>query len=141
MTIFLSSAKDLIAVHSSWDKLECATGFSKTVKSSSSTVLRKTSKCGSSLGGFQDDLVWNAGFSLKSNIGSLRKCHLILIRRQNFPKSDLNSGSLIFLWVQNLNLSPRPWTKSDVPFLYRSEKCNCWWAKGLLKTHYQYFNT
>ena len=97
MTIFLSSARDLIAFHSSWDKLECLTGLSITVKSSSYTLLRKTSKYWSPLGGFQDDLVWNAGFSLKSNVASLRKCHLILIPLQNFQKSDLNSGSLIFL--------------------------------------------
>ena len=57
MTLFLSSARDLIAFHSSRDKLECLTGLSITVKSSSAAPLRKTSKCGSPLGGFQDDLV------------------------------------------------------------------------------------
>ena len=92
-----TSARDFIAFHSSWDKVKCVTGLSITVKSYSFTLLRKISKCGSALGGFQDDAIWNAGFSLKSNVSSLRKCHLILIRRRNSPKSDLNLGSLIFL--------------------------------------------
>ena len=57
MSIFLSSARDLMAFHSSWDKLECLTGLSITVKSSSSTLLKKTSKCGSPLGVSQNVLV------------------------------------------------------------------------------------
>ena len=117
MTIFLSFSRDLIAFHSSWDKLECLTGLSITVKSSFPTLLRKTSRRGSPFGGLQDDLVWDEGFSLKFGVTSLQKCYLILILRQNSPKSDLNLSWFLFVWVQNLNLSPRPW------FHYQKELC------------------
>ena len=62
MTIFLSTARDLIAFYSSCVSLECRVGLSIIAKSSTSTLLRKTSKSGSPLGGLQDDLVWKAGF-------------------------------------------------------------------------------
>ena len=39
---FLWSARYLIAIHTSWDKLECLTGLSIIVKISSSTTVRKT---------------------------------------------------------------------------------------------------
>ena len=65
ITIFLSSDRDLITFHSSLDKLECLTDLSIAVESSSSILLRKRSKCGSPLGGFQDVLVRDAEFFTK----------------------------------------------------------------------------
>ena len=44
-------------------------------------------------------LVEKAGILLKPEVGSFRKCHLILMQWQNSSKSLLNSGSFIFLWV------------------------------------------
>ena len=64
-----------------------------------STLLKKTSKLGWPVGGFQDDLDRNAGMVLKLSEDSFLKCHFILIRRQNSSKSFLNSGSFTLFWI------------------------------------------
>ena len=95
ITLDLSSAKDLIALHSSLDKLEHIKSCLVISKSLSSIWLKKFSNQGSSLGGFQLDFVENAGVSLNSYVSS-RKYHFKRILLQNLLKSSLSSGSLIF---------------------------------------------
>ena len=56
ITIFQSSASDLIASHSSFERLEYPRGLSMALNRSDSTWLKKTSKLGSPLGGFHADL-------------------------------------------------------------------------------------
>ena len=58
-----------------------------------SAQLKKTSKLGWPVSGFQDELDRNAGMVLKFSEDSFLKCHLILICRQNLSQSFLNSSS------------------------------------------------
>ena len=99
MTMLLSSARDLIASHSSILKSEYLLGISVSLKGSCSTLLKNTSKLGYPVGGFHDDLDRNAGISLKLFEGLFQKCHFICIRLQNSSKSCFNSGSLTFLCI------------------------------------------
>ena len=86
MTMLLSSARDLIAPHSSLLRLEYLQGISATLKSSCSTLLKNTSKLGCLVGGFHDDLGRNNGISLSEG-----KSRFIRIRLQNSYKSCHNS--------------------------------------------------
>ena len=97
ITIFLSSASDLITSHSSFERLEYPSGLPVALNRSDSTWPKNTSKLGWPLGGFHADLRVKAGILLKSEVGSFQKCYLILNRGQNSYKSVLNSGSFIFL--------------------------------------------
>ena len=51
------------------------------------------------LGGFHVDWGLKVGVLLNLGLGSLRKCHLGCILRQNSLKSRLSSGSLILFWI------------------------------------------
>ena len=72
-TIFLSLASDVIASHSSFDRLEYPSGLSMASNKSDSTWLKKTSQLGWPLGGFRTDLGAKAGMLLKSEVGSFQK--------------------------------------------------------------------
>ena len=59
--MLLSSARDLIAFHSSVLRLEYLKEVPISSNNSFPTILKKTSKLGWHVGGFQDDLDRNAG--------------------------------------------------------------------------------
>ena len=69
------------------------------LRSSSSILLKNTSKLEWPFDDFHEDFTLKVGVLLKSYEGSFQKFHLIFILLQNSSKSFLNTGSLIFHWI------------------------------------------
>ena len=95
ITIFLSSASDLIDSDSSFMRLQYTRGLSIALNRSDSTRFKRTSKLGWPLVGFHADLRAKIDILLKSEVVSFQKCRLILMQRQNLSLHKIKSFLLL----------------------------------------------
>ena len=111
--IFLPSAKDLIAFHSSRERLKYLISALGSSNNSILTWLKKTSGQGWPWGGCHLDFRLNTGTSLKFSDSSL-KCHFKPIFPQNPLKSLLTSDWFSFFWI---GAKSRPFSKTLISVL------------------------
>ena len=117
--IYLSSAKDVIAVHSSRDRLEYLISALGDSNNSFSTWLKKTSIQRWPWGGCHLYFELNTGTSLKFSDPS-RKWHFKRIFLQNSLESPFTSGLFNFFYI---GAKYRPFSKTLISVSVKTGKC------------------